>query len=328
MTTLRILSLGIAVTALAACASSPLAGGKKLSQSDLGVVASATSTDGLDPVAKAAFWGTRYDREPGQPAVAVQFSRALRAVQNESEALRVMAQAAQRAPEDASVQLEYGKTLIANERAHEAVRPIQTAIARGAGQDFTAYSALGVAYDKTSRHEEARTQYDRALALNPGAAQVLNNKGLSYALEGKSTLAERTLRAAVGGEGGTARMRQNLALVLGIQGRAGEAEMLARADLPPAVADGNTAYYRSLVAQPAYWGGFSAQNADLPVFEDEAVAPAIGAPTPLPNPAPADPVPAFEPVKGAPAEGVGASLEPDDAPRVAATEAPDVLTGG
>ena len=322
----RLLLSAAALASLAACASVPGMGEKGLTSSDLGVVSSETSTHGMDPIARAAFWGTRYDRDPSDLAAAVAFSQSLRAVGNETEALRVVGQAAQRAPQDADVQLEYGKALIANERAYEAVRPIQTAIANGKAEDFAAHSALGVAFDKTGRHDEARTQYDRALALNPGASQVLNNKGLSYALQGKAEMAERTLRAAIAQPGGTARMRQNLALVLGLQGQAGEAEMLARADLPPQVADGNVVYYRSLVAQPAYWGGMSAQNADLPVFEDEV---AVEAPVVVPDPAPAmqapTPLPAFEPVQGEPAVGVGASLEEGDAPRVAATAAPAAL---
>lgn len=333
MTASRLLLAAAALSALTACASAPkLGGGGGLVASDLGVVASETSTDGLDPIAKAAFWGTRYDRSPNDTGVAAQFSRALRATGNDAEALRVMGQAAQRAPQDATVQLEFGKALIANERAHEAVRPIQTAIANGAAEDFTAHSALGVAYDKTGRHAEARASYDRALAIRPGAAQVLNNKGLSYALQGKPQMAERTLRVAVAGAGGTARMRQNLALVLGLQGQSQEAEMLARADLPPQVADGNAAYYRSLVAQPAYWGGMTAQNADLPTFEDEPLTVTPGTPAPTAEPMPATqeptPLPAFEPIEGEPAIGVGASLMGEAAPRVAASAAPAVLTDG
>ena len=332
--TSRSLTTVLAAAALTACASNPLAKDRstedQLGADDLGVVASPFSTQGMDPIATAAFWGTRYDREPGDAQVAVRFSHALRAIDNAPEAMRVIGQAARMAPLDADVQLEYGKVLIANERAHEAVRPIQTAIAYGAGEDFGAHSALGVAYDKTGRHEQARASYDRALAIKPGAAQVLNNKGLSYALEGEAQLAERTLRVAAASPGGTARMRQNLALVLSLQGQADEAEMLARADLPPQVADGNAAYYRSLVAQPAYWGGMSARNADLPVFDDApADLPAAAADPAVPLPATQDPapLPAFEPVQGEPAIGTGASLE-TEAPKIATSAGAAVLTGG
>ena len=44
-------------------------------------------------------------------------------------------------------------------------------------------------------------------------------------------------------------MRQNLALVVGLQGRFQEAETIARADLPPDEAAANVAYLRRMLAQ-------------------------------------------------------------------------------
>ena len=44
-------------------------------------------------------------------------------------------------------------------------------------------------------------------------------------------------------------MRQNLALVVGLQGRFAEAETIARADLPPEEAAANVAYLRQMLAQ-------------------------------------------------------------------------------
>ena len=339
MTALRPLLAATAALALPACASLPDMpslpdrSASRVTTEDVGVVASQPAPEGLDPIAQAAFWGTRYDRNPSDPVAAVAFSAALRATQNEGEALRVMSQIASRAGNDPEVALEMGKALIANDRAFEATRHIETALANGKSDDWSAYSALGVAYDEAGRHDEARVQYDRALALNPSSVSVLNNKGLSYALSGDAAMAERTLRAAASLPGGTARVRQNLALVLGFSGKTAEAEMLARADLPPQVAAGNAAYYRTLVAQPAYWGGLTSENADLPVFEDEApVTVAPSAPAPAAPPRNEKPVPAFEPIKGEPAVGVGASLEPElsdeAAPAIVATAAPEALGAG
>ena len=44
------------------------------------------------------------------------------------------------------------------------------------------------------------------------------------------------------------RVRQNLALVVGLQGRFAEAETIARADLPPDEAAANVAYLRQMLA--------------------------------------------------------------------------------
>jgi Flp pilus assembly protein TadD len=43
-------------------------------------------------------------------------------------------------------------------------------------------------------------------------------------------------------------VRQNLALVIGLEGRFGEAEQIARADLPPDQAAANVAYLRQMLA--------------------------------------------------------------------------------
>jgi Flp pilus assembly protein TadD len=44
-------------------------------------------------------------------------------------------------------------------------------------------------------------------------------------------------------------VRQNLALVVGLQGRFQEAETIARADLPPDEAAANVAYLRQMLAE-------------------------------------------------------------------------------
>ncbi len=253
------------------------------------------STEGLDPIGKAAFWGTRYDREPTNPDVIVKFSQSLRAIGSNQESLKVMMQATQRVTPTAAMNLEMGKVLIANDRAFEAVRPIEQALKNGEEKNWQAWSAYGVALDKIGEHREAQSQYRQAMKLNPDAVSVLNNLGLSYALQGDLYRAESTLRQAVAMPGGTARTRQNLALVLSLAGKKDEAERLARSDLPPKVADNNASYYRGLMTQPAYWQGLSADNADLPDFDAPATAPSVPVETtpvtPKPLPPYKEPVP-------------------------------------
>jgi len=60
--------------------------------------------------------------------------------------------------------------------------------------------------------------------------------------------AEATLRRAVAQRSVDPRVRQNLALVVGLQGRFKEAEDIARADLPPDEAAANVAYLRQMLA--------------------------------------------------------------------------------
>jgi Flp pilus assembly protein TadD len=79
---------------------------------------------------------------------------------------------------------------------------------------------------------------------------VLSNLGLSYALSKNLTKAEATLKRATAGQRVDPRVRQNLALVVGLQGRFAEAETIARADLPSNEAAANVAYLRQMLSQP------------------------------------------------------------------------------
>lgn len=237
----------------------------------------AADPTGMDPIAAAAYWGTAYDRTP-TAQTAVKYSAALRKIGSTKEAAAVMQKASTRFPGDADVSLEYGKTLIEQERAFEAVRHLEIAAEKKRG-DWQALSAYGVALDQIDEHELARARYDEALRLSPGNVNVLNNKGLSYALDGDLKTAVKTLRAATANRQGDARVRQNLALVLAINGDMREAERLARSDLPPQLADQNVAYFRQLMTQPAFWQDY-ASTADAPNFD----APKTTEPTALTKP--------------------------------------------
>ena len=84
---------------------------------------------------------------------------------------------------------------------------------------------------------------------------VLNNLGMSYALEGNLKQAEATLRQAdaMPRSKSEPRIRQNLALVVGLQGRFDEASKLAREDLPPEQVEANRAYLKKMLSQPNTW---------------------------------------------------------------------------
>ena len=87
----------------------------------------------------------------------------------------------------------------------------------------------------------------------PDEPSVLSNLGLSYALSKNLPQAETTLRRAAAQPGAEPQVRQNLALVVGLQGRFQEAETIARADLSPDEAAANVAYLRQMLAQQSDW---------------------------------------------------------------------------
>ncbi len=110
-------------------------------------------------------------------------------------------------------------------------------------------SVQGAVLDQMGRHEEAQRYYASALKIIPDEPSVLSNLGLSYALSKDLKRAETTLRRAAETGRGDKRVRQNLALVVGLQGRFQEAETIARADLPPDEAAANASYLRQMMAQ-------------------------------------------------------------------------------
>ena len=86
---------------------------------------------------------------------------------------------------------------------------------------------------------------------NPGArkGRVRVGRGIGSGLgktagRGQKDQAETLLRRAVANPSAGARERQNLALILGLQGKIGEAERLLRQDLPPEIAEANLTYLR------------------------------------------------------------------------------------
>jgi len=132
---------------------------------------------------------------------------------------------------------DYEQALEVFDRAHTPEQP-----------DWRILSAQGAVLDQLGRHDEAQRHYLTALKIRPDEPSVLSNLGLSYALSKNLKDAEATLRRAAAHQPVDSRVRQNLALVVGLQGRFAEAEEIARADLPPEQAAANVAYLKQMLA--------------------------------------------------------------------------------
>jgi Flp pilus assembly protein TadD len=201
-----------------------------------------------DPRSAAATWGDRYRANPKDAAAAINYSKALRQLGQRAQAVSVLEQASLQHPHDMALLGAYGRALADTgnyeqaldvlNRAHTPDRP-----------DWHILSVEGAVLDQMGRHEDAQRYYATALKIVPEEPSVLSNLGLSYALSKDLVRAEMTLRRAVSRGGNDPRVRQNLALVIGLQGRFAEAESIARADLPPDAAAANVAYLRDMLAQ-------------------------------------------------------------------------------
>ena len=82
--------------------------------------------------------------------------------------------------------------------------------------DWTFYSALGVAYDQIGDSAKARKAYQRALVLKPGEASVLNNYALSRMQAGDLAEAHRLLSQAAAAGSGNPQIARNLTLLQGL----------------------------------------------------------------------------------------------------------------
>ena len=83
---------------------------------------------------------------------------------------------------------------------------------------------------------------------------MLSNLGMSYVLTSElERSGEAFCAQAAALPDADSRVRQNLALVVGLSGRFAEAEKIASADLPPDQAAANVAYLKQMLAQQNTW---------------------------------------------------------------------------
>lgn len=203
----------------------------------------------LDPLARATFWGREADLDPSDVTATVAFSSALRAMGRYPEAAQAAQQALVVDPKSGPALMAVARAEIGANRGFYALEYLRRAEVLQPG-DWRPVSLEGVALEQAERPAEARDAYARALKLSPNNPSVLSNLALSHASSGDPARAEQLLRTAVAQPGAGVQERQNLALVLGLQGRMAEAERLIRQDLPPEVAGNNLAYLRSAAGGP------------------------------------------------------------------------------
>jgi len=190
--------------------------------------------------AQAAFWSHEYDLNPTDLEATLKLAAAVRKLGNPGRAVEITQTSRTIHPRDPYLLAEHAAGLIADQRALDAIPVLDQGlrITQGYGR---LWSLKGAALDQMEEYDAARQNYNRALQITPNDPNVLTNLGLSYALSGDLRSAETWLRraAAMPESGGSA--RENLAMVLQLQGRTDEAQRelrlagLSRGDrrLPP-----------------------------------------------------------------------------------------------
>lgn len=236
----RVLLLaGVAVGLLSACAA-------PISQQHTGSIGTAGAGPNLSDL------GARYQSNPRDKGTILAYSTALRAQGLGEQSAAVLETGMSAFPGDRDIGIAYAKALTNAGRLEQALAVIDNAI-RPDLPDWNALSVKGAILDQLGRNDEARGLYGQALKLAPGEASVEANLGLSYAMTNELPAAEQHLRRAAAMAGANTQVRQNLALVVGLQGRFEESRALYAAELPPAEVEANVAYIKSLLSQTNRW---------------------------------------------------------------------------
>jgi Flp pilus assembly protein TadD len=203
-----------------------------------------------DPARAAEVYGERYRANPKDAEAALAYGQALRANGQRAQAAAVLEQATIANPGNKALMAQYGRALSDNGNFQQAFDVLSKAHSPD-NPDWRLLSVQGTALDQMGRHEEARSYYASALKIAPGDAGVLSNLGLSYMLSRDLPKAEDALRQAYASPRASTRVRQNLGLVVGLQGRFAEAETIVKADLPPDQAAANVAYLKEMLTRSA-----------------------------------------------------------------------------
>lgn len=196
--------------------------------------------------------GAQYDRRPKDKRVGLAYADALRTAGRDDQALAVMERMVIAHPEDNDVLSAYGKALASSGDLMKALKVIERA-QRPDNPDWKLLSAQGAVLDQLERPAEARNYYLKALQIRPNEPSILSNLGMSHLLTNELEQSENYLKQAIRLPGADSRVRQNLALVVGLQGRFAEAEKIAAGELSQADAQANIAYLRQMLSQQNAW---------------------------------------------------------------------------
>lgn len=237
-----LLLAGVAAVAISGCASNRVAM----------VAPDFSSQSPTQQSALVSQLAQKYRSNPRDKATLIYYSAALRSAGQADQAASVLENGIATYPDDVDIKVAYAKALASSGRFDQALNVIEDAI-DPAAPDWSALLVKGAILDQSGRNQEARAVYQQALLTAPNQPALEANLGLSYAMTNDLQQAEAHLRKASKMPGATSQIRQNLALVVGLQGRFAEAKTILAADLPPDQVDANMVYIKSMITQQNRW---------------------------------------------------------------------------
>lgn len=181
--------------------------------------------------------------KPDDMDIALLLSRNLRYSGNAAKAADILSGLLQAHPDNPVIELEYAKALIASGKSSDALSVLGKLTNTDSG-NWQAYSALGIAYDSLGKYKMAEESFSSAMIASPNNPVIMNNMAMSLAQAGRIGEAISTLEKAAILNRNSPHIRQNLALLYGINGDQEKAKSLAAMDLDPKEVETNTSFFR------------------------------------------------------------------------------------
>jgi Flp pilus assembly protein TadD len=189
----------------------------------------------------------QYREQPNDARIAVAYAQALRQTGQRAQAAAVLQQASMRNSKNPEVLGAYGRALADVGQFTQALDVLSKAHTPDQ-PDWRVLNAQGAVHDQLGNNAEARRYYETALRIAPNEPAVLSNLGLSYALSKDLIRAEQVLRRA-DGPNAHPKIRQNLGLVLALQGNFEESQRVTAGLISPEQQSQNLAYFREMMKE-------------------------------------------------------------------------------
>jgi len=193
-----------------------------------------------------AYWGQQYAKQPRNLKAALSYARNLKALGEKQKALAVLQQAGVFHADSKELAGEYGRLALELDQIRVAQKLLEAAD-DPSKPDWRIISARGTALAKQGKFAEAVPFFERALTLKHNHPSLLNNLAMAHAMNGRADKAETLLRQATQNGTPSPKVHQNLALVLGLQGKYDESKQVGVRTLPATKAAENAALLKKLV---------------------------------------------------------------------------------
>jgi Flp pilus assembly protein TadD len=170
---------------------------------------------------------------PDDPAAQISSGEAALQAGELDTAMENFKRAVQLAPGQVEAHYGLARTYLAKKQPSEALAQFQSVLTTEP-RHVRALNGSGIALDQLGRGREAQNAYRNALATAPDDIATRNNLGLSLMLSGDYDQAVAELSPLSRQPGASTRVRQNLALALGLKGAESDAARVVTPDLDPA----------------------------------------------------------------------------------------------